>query len=152
MIGKKAGGGDYLAFLVFVIGLIFLFVLSVFVIHPSIGGKKANEIKVEMEDLSDNLLLYGFLRQNINDKSMADIIALAYTNDNYKDLLKEETTKIMENIQKDVNFNIEISGKEGKKTIEVCNTKCKGEKKEFTAILPSPNKEIIDFKLILYET
>lgn len=149
MIGKKAGGGDYLAFLVFVIGLILLFVLSVFIIRPDIGGNKAKEIQVEMEDLSNNLFLYGFLRQSVDDRNMAELIALSHINNNCEKL-KEETTKVLEQIQEEVKFKIYIDNKE----VEECAScrKCKGKEEEFATILPLPNKETIDFKLVLYET
>lgn len=148
MIGKKAQGGDYLAFMIFAIFLILLSVLVIFIIPLNAGSKTAYDIKVEMGDVSNNLFLYGFLRQNIDNKNMADVIALSYINNEYNNL-KEEIIDILEKIQKDVNFKIYINED---KVIEECRTKCKGEPEKFTTILPLPNKEAIDFKLILYET
>ena len=148
MIGKKAQSGDYLAFIIFVIGLIGIYILSNFIITPSTGGKKEGEIKVEMEYLSYNPFLYGFLRQNIENKNMADLIAFSYMNKDYSNL-KRETINILENVGKKANFRIYINKKE---VIEQCETKCKGKTKEFNALLPLPNKEVIKFELLLYET
>jgi len=147
MIGKKAQIGDYLAFAIFIGGLMFLFVLCFFIIKPSTGGKAAYDVKVEIEDISNNLFLYGFLRQDMGNKNMVDLIALSYTNKDYNEL-KEETIKILKKIQKNVNFRIYINKE---KVIEECTTKCKGKEEEFATMLPVPNKEVINFRLVLYE-
>ena len=149
MIGKKAQSGDYLAFFVFVIGLMALFIFSVLIIQPNIGGKKANDIQVEMEDLSSNIFLYGFLRQNVDDMNMVELIAFSHMNKDCKKL-KDETTNLLEHIQEEVKFKIYINNKEMKEC-SLC-TKCKEIKEEFTTVLPLPNKETIDFRLVLYET
>jgi hypothetical protein len=148
MIGKKAAtGSDYIAFLVFVGVLIFLFILSVFIITPSIGGKTEYAIKVEMEGTSDNLFLYGYLRQNLENKNIADLIAESHTKKQYEEL-KQATIEILDKTQENTNFRIYIDNNE---EIEECQTKCKGDEREFEAKLPTPKGDIIDFKIIIYE-
>jgi len=148
MIGKKAQGGEHLAFwIIFIPGLIMLSLLSISFIKPGMGGKSSYTIKVEMEDLSNNLFLYGFLRQDFNGKNMADLIALSYTNGNYK-TLEEKTIEILEKVQDEVNF---IAYVDNGKIFEKCTKKCKGKHEEFTTFLPLPNKGTIKFRLILYE-
>ena len=146
MIGKKATGGDYLAFLIFVLGLFFLCILSIFIITPSMGEKQ--EIKVEIEEVSDNLFLYGLLRQDIDDKNMIELIALSHKKEDYNNL-KEKIAGIVEKTNKETNFRVYINDKE---VIEECNTKCNGKKQDFAITLPLPNQKVINFKLVLYET
>ena len=147
MIGKK-GGGDYLEFfLVFMPWMIFFLLISFYILIPKIGGNSEYKIQTQMEGVSNNLLLYGYLRQEIGSKNMADLIAISYSDDDYSQL-KEKTRDILKNVQKDVNFEIYIGGN---KAVEECATKCKGKKEEFSTTLPIPEGGAIKFKLVLYD-
>lgn len=147
MIGKKAQSGDYLAFMIFLFVLIFFFILSFMIIPPKGSEKVKHSVQMQMGDVSKNLLLYGFLRQEIDGKSMIYLIGRSYTEGEYSEL-KGEAVDILKNIQKDINFKIYINDKQA---VKECTTGCKGKSEEFTAYLPVPNKEVINFRLVLYE-
>lgn len=146
MIGKKAGiGGDIFVFVVFVVFLIFISLGAIFVIMPNAVKISKYQIEEQTEDMSNNPFMYGFLRQKIEDKNMADLIALSYMGKNYG-ALKEKTTEILEKTNREINYEIYVNNKRVAKKGNL-----KGKPRKYIVTLPLPNKEIIEFKLMLYE-
>lgn len=148
-IGKKGGGADWIMLVITVMFVILLALFSNHYVIPKAIEKSKYYITGQTEDLSNNLFIYGFLRQKIDGKNMADFIALSYMNQDYKPL-EEKVIEILEETGRDVRFKIYIN-KKIEPVIQVCREKkCSGRQREFVTTLPLPNKEIITFKLVLY--
>lgn len=147
MVKKAQIAADWFVFFLFAMFLVLASLVASMVLIPNSIARSRFYIIQEAEELSDSLFIYGFLRQKIDNKNMADLIALSYITNDYKNL-EQKTIETLKRTNRKECFDIYINEKEIPRESK---TECKGKEKEFLATLPTSNKEAINFKLVLYE-
>lgn len=146
---KAQTGGDYISFVIFgIFGTLIIMGFVLFAFIPLIKTNREYEIKTKMDDVQSNLFLLYYLNYPIGNETIADIISYSYTNTDYTKI-KSETTNISKGLYGDkVEWRILINDK---KVVEQCgNFGCRGRSNDYDILLPTRNKDTMDFKIKIY--
>ena len=146
MVKKAQIAPDWLVFFMFAMFLIIASMFASMVLIPQSIERSKIQILQETEVSSDNLFIYGFLRQKFEERTMVDLISISHMNKDYTEL-EQKTIEILQKTNRRECFDIYIEKAKMPRT----TNECKGKAKEFEVALPIHNQESITFKLVLYE-
>jgi len=157
MVKKAQIPIDYFALYVFILFFIVASLVTSMVLIPMAVERSKAYILQESEPSSDNLFIYGFLRQKFEEGTMADLIAISYMNKEYTKL-EQKTIEILQKTDRTIEMQEETEKKacfdiyfNKDKMPRTSKNECKRKGGEFIVHLPLQNKELLNFRLVLYE-
>lgn len=129
---KAQESASYIMFVIAIflsVGIFVIVILSTNLIKERIKA----EFKEDISNIDYDLLFLDILRTPIQDKTIADLIVEAYTNNNYVEV-ETQLNNILENyIHSNIDWKLYIDDKEVKNN---CGILCNGKKQSYEVVLP----------------